>query len=99
MAGGRLFAWGLLFLMTISPVSTVGLLLRCQQDAAQGADELRAGLLEFPEVPCGERAEELVAERRHAEQDAAMIRGIGTAAEKALFDGAVDEFDGAVVLQ
>jgi hypothetical protein len=34
-----------------------------------------------------------------AQQDAAMVSGIGTAAQKALLDGAIDQFDSAVVLE
>ena len=77
----------------------VGYLRRGQQDAAQGANELRAGFFEFPQVPGSERSQQFFSVRGHAEQDAAVIGGIGTAADEALIDGAIDQFDGAVVLE
>ena len=99
MAGGRLFARAFLFVMAVGSAGSAGWLLGCEQNAAERADELGTGFLELAQVPGGEGAEEFFAKRRHAEQDAAVIGGIGTAAEQALLDGSIDEFDGAVVLE
>jgi hypothetical protein len=78
---------------------SVAVLLRGEEHAAQGANELRAGFLKLPDVPCGEGGEQLFTVRRHAQQNAAMVSRVGAAADEALVDGAIDQFDRAVVLE
>jgi hypothetical protein len=68
-------------------------------DVAQGLYEARRHLVQFASVITREAAEDLPSLARDAKNGAAAVIEIGNALQKALALRAINEFDGAVVLE